>query len=165
MYLFYISVPNDDHPKLSSNILSNNGSNGIVSSNGQSNGVESANGDSVDVNEVPAEPPVEGEASAVAIESSDAAAGSTVEPGATEVAVETPRRRTRCLPYTFHSVHGANIKLCSSGTREIFALGTGLITRVEANYIYTHTYANISARVPYVVSSGGSGDRSLGRIC
>lgn len=114
LFWFLSLVPNDDYHKLSSNTLSNNGSNGVVSNNGQSNGVESSNGESLEVVEVPAEPVVEGEPLMVTNENADTAADSNIEPGATAT-TETPRRRSRSLPYTFHCVHGANIKLCSSG--------------------------------------------------
>lgn len=113
--LIFILVPNDDYHKLSSNTLSNNGSNGVVSSNGQPNGVELSNGESAEVVDVPAEPQVEGEPVTVANENGDAAADTNIEPDAAATA-ESPRRRSRSLPYTFHCVHGANIKLCSSGT-------------------------------------------------
>lgn len=94
--------------------MSNNGSNGVVSSNGPTNGVETSNGESVEIVVVPAEPLVEGEPVTVTIENADTAADNNIEPGAA-VTAETPRRRSRSLPYTFHCVHGANIKLCSSG--------------------------------------------------
>lgn len=123
LFRFYISVPNDDYHKLSANTLSNNGSNGVVSSNGPSNGVESCNGESLEVVEAPAEPLVEGEPLTVTNDNAEAAADSNIEPDAT-VTTETPRRRSRSLPYTFHCVHGANIKLCSSGTEGTFTLCT-----------------------------------------